>query len=642
MTPREVAHRADAALRMARDRRSGAPSAPAHAVGEGWPRPFGAPALVTPADVERVRAIPGAVEAARAMGDRIADGRFAFFGYPEVRLPDPSDWHLDPVAGTRWPERHWSRVDHRAAHADPKWLWELGRHQHVVHLARAYRLTGEPRYALAAARLLDSFLEQNPPGIGIHWRVGLELGMRLTSWAWAVEMLRDSPAATPDLGGRLLASVGAHLAQLERFPSLHSSANNHRIGELAGLVVGGLAFPEVPGAAGRADRGLEGLSHELARQVHPDGVDAEQATAYQGFVLDLVLPAMACLRRLGRPVPEPVTTAVAGLAAVLGQWATDAGTLPHVGDDDDAAGIDLSSDPDRPDRLRSRLRSAALLTGRRPSRAEPGMDEGSAWLCGPLADAPPPAPRRPGSAVMPHGGYAVLRHRDERDREVRAILKAGPFGLGPLNAHGHADLLSLHLAVWGEEAVVDAGTFTYYGDPRMRAYAQSTAAHSTVRVDGREQAEPIGSFIWRRPPRGFLGRVELDGEVLEVSGHHDAYAPVRHERRVRMQGAEVEVTDRLSGDERDHEIELRWQLAPGRIDAEGDGWRWSGARAGLLVTIDGLGPAAVIEGWDDPPAGFVSTRLEHWEPAPMLVAARSVRLPHEVVTRLSPREPMAS
>ena len=222
-------------------------------------------------------------------------------------------------------------------------------------------------------------------------------------------------------------------------------------------------------------------------------MDAEQATAYQGFVLDLVLPAVACLRRLGRPVPEPVTAAVAGLAAVLGQWATDAGTLPHVGDDDDAAGIDLSSDPDRPDRLRSRLRSAALLTGREAlaRRARHGRGDGLALRpAGRRAPAAPPDV--PGSAVMPHGGYAVLRHRDERDREVRAILKAGPFGLGPLNAHGHADLLSLHLAVWGEEAVVDAGTFTYYGDPRMRAYAQSTAAHSTVRVDGREQAEPIG------------------------------------------------------------------------------------------------------------------------------------------------------
>ena len=404
MTPREVAHRADAALRMARDRRSGAPPAPVHAVGEGWPRPFGAPALVTPADVERVRAIPGAVEAARAMGDRIADGRFAFFGYPEVRLPDPPDWHLDPVAGTRWPERHWSRIDHRAAHADPKWLWELGRHQHVVHLARAYRLTEEPRYALAAARHLESFLEQNPPGIGIHWRVGLELGMRLTSWAWAVEMLRDSPAATPDLGGRLIASVGAHLAQLERFPSLHSSANNHRIGELAGLVVGGLAFPEVPGAGGRGDRGLEGLSHELARQVHPDGVDASRRRPTRAS------PSTWCSRRW------PACAAWAGRCPSRSpgrwpDWRPCSGSgrptparCPMWGDDDDAAGIDLSSDPGRPDRLRSRLRSAALLTGREPSRAEPGMDEGSAWLCGPLADAPPPPRGGPAARSCPTAG----------------------------------------------------------------------------------------------------------------------------------------------------------------------------------------------------------------------------------------------
>jgi hypothetical protein len=625
---------------MARDRANGSPEILPPPVAAGWPRPPGAPALVTERDVARARAVPGAVEAARGMATRIADGRFAFFGYPEVRLPEVPDWHRDPISGTRWPERHWSRVDHRVADADPKWLWELGRHQHVVHLARAHRLTGDPRFAHAAARHLDTFLDQNPPGIGIHWRVGLELGMRLTSWAWIVEMLRGSPAATPELGGRLLASVAAHLAQLERYPSLHSSANNHRIGELAGLVVGGLAFPDAPDAAGRAARGLDGLRHELSRQVHPDGVNAEQATAYQGFALDLVLPAVACLTRLGRPVPEEVAAAVGGMAAVLAYWATDAGTLPHIGDDDDAAGVDLSSEPTRPERLRARIRSTGLLLGRELPRAEPGMDETTAWLCGPLADAPPRAARRPGSAVLPHGGYAVLRQRDADDREVRAILKAGPFGLGPLHAHGHADLLSLHVAVWGEEAVVDAGTFTYYGDPEMRAYAQSTAAHSTVRVDGREQAEPLGPFIWRRPPRAYLGPAQLDGEAIEASGYHDAYAPVRHERRVRMRGGELEVVDRLSGDAGTHEAELRWQLAPGRVAEEEGGWRWSGARAGLLVAVEGLGPARVLKGRERPPAGFVSTRLEHWEPAPMIVAAARLTLPAEVVTRLSPRGPV--
>lgn len=636
MPPGEWAHRAQAAARMARDRADGPPAPPVPPVEEGWPRPAGAPALVTDADVARVRALPGATDSARAMAERIADGRFAFFGYPEVRLPETPDWHHDPVTGHDWPRRHWSRVDHRAAGADPKWLWELGRHQHVVHLARAWRLTGHPRFAHAAGRHLESFLEQNPPGVGIHWRVGLELGMRLTSWAWAVEMLRGSPAATPALGEALLASADAHMAQLERYPSLHSSANNHRIGEIAGLAVGGMAFPELPGARARADGALSELAAELGRQVHPDGVDAEQATAYQGFVLDLVLPVVACLVRLGREVPEPIAGPVAGLAEVLASMATDAGTLPRIGDDDDAAGIDLASEPTRPERLRSRVRTTSLLLGRRLSRAEPGMDEQTAWLCGPAADAPADERRVPGSAAFPHGGYAVLRHRDGAGREVRAVLKAGPFGLGPLHAHGHADLLSVYLAVDGEEAVVDPGTFTYYGDPRWRAHAQSTAAHSTVRVDGRDQAEPLGPFIWRKPPRAHLDLLRLDGPELVAEGHHDAYAPVRHTRRMSMVDGSVVVEDRLTGPPGERALELRWQLGPGGAEPEGAGWTWRGGGAALHVAVEGLGPVRAIAGCASRPAGYVSLELEHWEPAPLLLAEATVRLPARIVSRLTP------
>jgi hypothetical protein len=188
--------------------------------------------------------------------------------------------------------------------------------------------------------------------------------------------------------------------------------------------------------------------------------------------------------------------------------------------------------------------------------------------------------------------------------------------------------------------VVDGGTFTYYGDPAMRGYAQSTAAHSTVRVDGRDQAVPIGPFIWRRPPRAYLGAVQLDGPAQEATGHHDAYRPVRHERRVRMVGPEITVIDRLSGDPGTHDWELRWQLAPGRVAREGDGWRWSGARAGLVVTVEGVAGVQVVEGRDDPPGGWVSTRLEHWEAAPCLVAAGRGALPVEVTTRLVPAAPL--
>lgn len=635
MTPADLAHRARTAARVMRDRTATTPDPPSVVVEAGWPRPPGAPPLVEDADVARVRAIPGVVAAAVAEAERIAEGRFAFFGYPEADLGETPDWHRDPVTGHRWPRLHWSRVDHRAAGADPKWLWELGRHQHVVHLARAWRLTGDDRYAAAAGRHLGSFLEQNPPGLGIHWRVGLELGMRLTSWAWAVEFLRGAPVATAELGGALEASVAAHLAQLERYPSLHSSANNHLIGELAGLVVGGLAFPRVPGASDRAERALADLGAELGRQVHADGIDAEQATAYGGFVLDLVLPVVASLTRLGRDVPEAVAGPVARMADALGVLASDGGTLPRIGDDDDAAGIDLGAHADRPARLHSRLRSAGLLLGRTPARVAPGLDEQTAWLCGTAAAHLPATERLPGSAVLPDGGYAVLRTRDGAG-EVRAILKAGPFGLGPLYAHGHADLLSVYLSIDGEEVVVDAGTFTYYGDARWRDHGRSTAAHSTVRVDGRDQATPLGPFMWRNPPRAVLGAVRLGGDLQSAEGHHDAYAPVRHARRMELGGGRVTVIDHLSGPPGEHHLELRWQLAPGEVRAAGGDWVWGGGRAGLRVSVSGLGPVRAITGCDSRPDGFVSLALEHREPAATLLAEGRVALPATVVTTLTP------
>jgi hypothetical protein len=639
MPPGEWLHRGRSAIAIARERRAGArPAWIARGV-EGWPRPAAAVPLVTDADVERVRRIPGTIEAARAAAAAVADGRVEFFGHGEVSLGRELDWHHDPTSGHDWPRVHWSRIDHRAAGGDPKWIWELGRHQHVVLLARAWRVTGDDRFAHAAADHLETFLDQSPPAIGIHWRVGLEVGVRLISWAWTVELMRASPASSAGLHGRLLESVAAHLRHLRRYPSLHSSANNHRIGELAGAAVGGLAFPDVPGAASIAETALAELGAELERQVYADGVDAELSPAYQGFVLDLVLCVVACLVRLGREVPAAIAGRTAGLAEVLACMASDSGTLPRIGDDDDAVGVDLASPMTLPERLASRLRTTTILLDHPLSRSVRGMDEQTAWLCGPLAEAPVPEERLPGSVSFPVGGFAILRHRDDRGREVRAVLKAGPFGLGPLYAHGHADLLSLCLSVWGEEAVVDPGPVTYFGDMRWRDWARSTAAHSTLRVGGREQAVPSGRFIWRKPPRAYLDPMRDEGGALTVEAHHAAYAPVRHHRRVEMVEGDVTVIDRLSGPPGRRRVDLRWNLAPGEVREARDEWLWDGSRAGLRIAVEGLGPVRAVTGCESRPLGFVSYRLEHREPAPTLVAEGVVELPARIVSRLSPRAP---
>ena len=643
MPPAEWLHRTRTAVRVAAERleasRAGDGDGPAIAAPDaGWPRPPGAVALVTADDVAYVRGLPGVVDAARRVADAALEGRVELLRHRDVVLPDDPDWHLDLSTGHRYPEVHWSRVEYRAAAGDPKWLWELGRHLHVAHLARAWRLTGDDRYARHAARHLDGFLRQCPPGVGIQWRVGLELGLRLVAWAWIVEFLRDSPAATPGRGEALLRSAEAHMAWLERYPSLHSSANNHRLGELVGLVVGGLAFPQLPRAGERAERALDGLVAELGRQVHPDGVNAEAAVGYHAFVLELCLPAIAALRRAGRAVPEGLAAPVRAMADVLGTLASDGGTLPAIGDDDDAVAVQLTSirDDDR-ERLLSRLRSAAALVGAERARVAPGMDEQTAWLCGPGAEVVRPVRRLPGSAAFPAGGLVVLRRRDTPAGELRAVLRAGPFGLGPIFAHAHADQLTLCVAAGGEEAIVDAGTFTYYGERRWRDYARSTAAHSTVTLDDRDQVTPAGAFLWRRHVEGVLQRVSLDGDVQSVTAHHDGYAPVRHVRTVTLSREGLEVVDRLSGgaggDE--HLVGLRWHLAPGDVETDGPRARWRGRAAALRIEVAGAGPVRVVRGCASRPMGFRSTAMNVWEPSPTLVAEARLRLPAVVTTHIA-------
>lgn len=396
MPPGEWLHRARQSASIAMERATGPSAAPRFAdAPPGWPRHAGAPALVTDAEVEAVRALPGAVDAARERGERLLAGRVRYFGYPEADVgPDP-DWAFDPVAGRHWPDEHWSRVNHRELGLDPKWIWEIGRHQGTVALARAWRLTGDDRFADGAVGHIAGWVRQCPPGLGIHWRSGLELGIRLISWSHALEFLRGARALTPRVRLDVLESVSAHLDHLERYPSRYSSANNHLIGEAAGLAVGGLCFPEVPGSPDRARRGIAELEAALAAQVLPDGVDAEQAVGYHGFVLELGLAVVACLRRLGRPVPRGLVDPLTGIASFMATLSSDGLTLPRIGDEDEGLGVDLGPEMSEPDRLRFRLRAAtALLDADLPAWSRAPTNPPSGW---------PAAARRPGWRTVPRG-----------------------------------------------------------------------------------------------------------------------------------------------------------------------------------------------------------------------------------------------
>jgi hypothetical protein len=155
---------------------------------------------------------------------------------------------------------------------------------------------------------------------------------------------------------------------------------------------------------------------------------------------------------------------------------------------------------------------------------------------GPLDFAPVldlPAPPE-GLSVFPETGYAVVR-----SPRIWLAFDCGPPAPAFLPAHAHADALSFQLWIDGQPVVVDPGTFTYEPGPD-RDWFRSTAAHSTVAIDGRNQFELWGTF--RSGPLPQVRLVSTDPLVAEV---RTAYA--RHTRSIAVSSDAVEIADEVEG-----------------------------------------------------------------------------------------------
>jgi len=217
--------------------------------------------------------------------------------------------------------------------------------------------------------------------------------------------------------------------------------------------------------------------------------------------------------------------------------------------------------------------------------------------------------------------------------------------------HGHADLLSIQCSVFGEPCLIDAGTYSYTGEPQWRDYFRSTAAHSTVMVDGMSQAEPAGPFGWHGQPRVRLREWHSTPEFDFLDAEHNGYLsladPVAHRRRVIFvkPGYWILVDD-LSGSAR-HQLDLTFQFAPLNVALSIHPWARAETANGRVLWIcpfpSGPVQPALKCGEVSPISGWISEGYGDRQAAPMLIYSFGVSLPWRIVTLLLPdRQAQAS
>ncbi len=439
-------------------------------------------------------AIPPAIERswcehAMTSANAIAEHRLRLFDFDDCHLGDPIDWNRDHKHGVAAPMGFAPWIDYRDFRitGDCKFVWEPNRHHHLVVLGRAYRASGDVRYARAAVEQLTSWMDQCPYGIGMNWRSPLELGIRLINWVWTVDLIRESGLIDGDLRVRLVNSVYRHVWEIARKYSRGSSANNHLVGEAAGVFVATSYFRDLKNAARWRARSREILSREILRQTFPDGGTREQALGYHFFVLQFFVVAGLVARLSGEDFPASYWARLEKIFEFAATMNEGGKAPPMFGDCDDGYVLDLGGD--RGD-FRPWLAVGAALFGRRDFKAVAGgYSEAAWWLMGESGRArfdalseETPLPDLV-SRAFPESGLYLLQHGSRNpEARISVVFDCGNLGLGPLAAHGHADAMSFTLRVCGEDVFVDPGTYDYFTHPRWREYFRSTRAHNTVVV----------------------------------------------------------------------------------------------------------------------------------------------------------------
>jgi hypothetical protein len=436
-----------------------------------------------------------------------------------------------------------------------------------------------------------------------------------------------------------LDSIYQHLTRISGNLSLYSSANNHLIGELIGLFVGASCFDFWPECGEWRKLSQELLEREIRLQVGEDGVSREQAMSYHLFTMELFLLAFAIGRNTKHPFSAAFAQRLQAMAGFLDTVATPTGDLPWYGDSDDARGFVAAEGESA---LEVCMQLAGLLFAEPRWMRFRKTPTAAALALVPdlLTNAEYVAPSQPVARdLFPDAGLACLRSDDE---SVGLLMDFGPLGFTSIAAHGHADALSIWLSIDDEYFLVDAGTYAYHSHPEWRTFFRSTAAHNTARVDGRDQSEMAGRFLWSAKANARLLRFDENSELATIEAEHDGYTrlqdPVTHRRHVQFDRASgnLAIDDSFQCTGR-HEIELFFHMheeAEVRSLSDGEAHvQWHGRHI-EFSSPDHKGRWEVLRGSNDPKLGWRSHRFNQKQPTPTLRIRMEVDGPTKIRTHL--------
>ncbi len=373
----------------------------------------------------------------------------------------PSYFYGDDIDWEYWPVK------------DNELRWQLHRTKWWVPMGKAYRLSGDEKYAREWSQEYLDWIKKNPltkydpaeakdwthaDNVYFAWRP-LEVSDRLEFQIHQFLYFLPSPSFDGYFLARFLDNYHRHAQHITRH---FSPSGNHLLFQAQRLIFAGVFFPEFKDAASWRKTGVEILNREIQKQVYADGMQYELDPHYHWESINIFYKALRLMVANGYrgDFPEEYLQTVERMIEIHANYMFPDYTMPMFSDAKLHTRETLGPDFKVWEEVYPENRLIRYYSSDQTSECPDYL-----------------------SRAFLTSGFYTLRNGWDMESTVM-VLKAGPKAFW----HCQPDNGTFELWSRGRNFFPDSGSFVYGGDKevmKLRNLFRETRMHNTMTLDGR-------------------------------------------------------------------------------------------------------------------------------------------------------------
>ncbi len=433
---------------------------------------------------------------------------------------------------------------------DNELRWQLHRHKWFVPMGKAYRISGDEKYAVEWTKQYIDWIKKNPlvklkkseyeltedtqlksdaENSRFAWRP-LEVSHRLQDQTLQFQLFVDSPSFTPEFLTEFLTNYHRHAVHIL---NNYSDKGNHLLFEAQRMICAGAFFPEYKEAAAWRKSGVDILNKEIEVQVYDDGGQFELDPHYHLAAIQIFCKALNTAEVSGfrNDFPQTYMDTLEKMMEFYINICFPDYTNPCFSD----AKLTVKKEVLKQYKDWSRLFPENQLIKYFATEGEEGA----------LPDYL--------SKAFLTSGFFVFRN-SWGPEAMQMVVKAGPKAFW----HCQPDNGTFELWYNGKNLFPDSGSYVYAGKGEImewRNWFRQTAVHNTLTLGNKDlETTDSKTLLW-----------QPEGDVQILVTENQSYRNLKHRRSIFfVDGQYFVIVDEAVGSAKGH-IGLHYQMPRGKV-----------------------------------------------------------------------------